>query len=109
MDWQHLSSEHAIEEITELSKDKPVFVFKHSPTCSISALVLNRVEKNFRSENLSFIPIIVDVIKEKTISAAIAQKWHVHHESPQALFIQDGNCTYSASHMNIILKSFPNT
>lgn len=43
----------------------------------------------------------LDLIKHRDISAAVADVFQVHHESPQALLIQDGKCTFDASHSDI--------
>ena len=107
MDWLQASTDNAVQEIIALSEDKAVFVFKHSPSCATSLLVLNRVEKKFRSSDLHFTPFLVNVIKDRNISMAVAEKWQIRHESPQVLIIFHGECIYHASHMNILLKEFP--
>lgn len=43
----------------------------------------------------------LDLINYRDISAAIAETFHVHHESPQVLLIKDGECTLDASHGDI--------
>ena len=46
----------------------------------------------------------LDLLRFRPISQEIAQKFSVQHESPQLLLIQDGECSYDASHMGISLS-----
>jgi bacillithiol system protein YtxJ len=41
------------------------------------------------------------LIAYRPLSNAIAEIFGVHHESPQVLLIQDGECVYDASHYDI--------
>jgi bacillithiol system protein YtxJ len=43
----------------------------------------------------------LDLIAYRELSNKIATDFHVHHESPQVLLIQDGECIYDESHMGI--------
>ena len=46
----------------------------------------------------------LDLIAYREVSNAIASKFNVFHESPQILLIQNGKCTYHASHSDITLE-----
>ncbi|MBU3676751.1 MAG: DUF2847 family protein, partial [Chitinophagaceae bacterium] len=43
-----------------------------------------------------------DLIAYRPISQAIAERFQVHHESPQILLIHKGECILDASHNGII-------
>jgi bacillithiol system protein YtxJ len=43
----------------------------------------------------------LDLINHRDISAAIAEIFQVHHESPQTLLIKDGECILDSSHSDI--------
>jgi bacillithiol system protein YtxJ len=43
----------------------------------------------------------LDLISNREVSNAIAQKFSVHHESPQLLLIKNGECIYETSHGEI--------
>ena len=43
----------------------------------------------------------LDLIAHRDVSAAIAERYHVHHESPQVIILKQGDATYDASHTEI--------
>ena len=42
--WTHLTEEKQLDELITLSDDNPVFIFKHSTTCGISAQAKENLE-----------------------------------------------------------------
>ncbi len=100
MKWVELTTLEQVEEANELSFSKPVLVYKHSTRCSISAAALGRLERKWREDN-ELVPYFIDVIKDRNVSNAVAARYHVEHESPQILFIRNGKCEFSRSHMAI--------
>jgi bacillithiol system protein YtxJ len=99
MNWIPLTSEDQLSKISSLSTERPQVIFKHSTRCSISSMALSRLERSAPSDTVDF--YYLDLIKYRTISAAIAEKYQVAHESPQILLIKNGKCTYDESHMGI--------
>ena len=99
MDWKHLTSIDQLETITANSFNTPQVLFKHSTRCSISSMALNRLESSTPPTGIDF--YLLDLLQHRDISAAIADKFKVHHESPQVLVIMSGECTYDESHMGI--------
>ncbi|UMB55492.1 bacillithiol system redox-active protein YtxJ [Lutibacter sp. A64] len=102
--WIPLTETNQLQDIVELSKDKLVVVFKHSTRCGISTGVLSKFEKLTDStiETVAF--YYLDLLKYRTISNEIAQKFNVYHQSPQAIFLKDGVVVNHASHYDIISK-----
>ena len=43
----------------------------------------------------------LDLLQHRNISGGIAERFKVHHESPQLLIIKDGECIYETSHGEI--------
>jgi len=43
----------------------------------------------------------LDLIAYREISNAIAERFQVHHESPQVILVKNGEAVYDASHMEI--------
>jgi bacillithiol system protein YtxJ len=82
--------------------DVPFLLFKHSKRCSISALVLNRF-KPFVDSISEKIPVyMVDVVSQRPYSLAIADRFQVHHESPQViLYTPEKDVVLVASHLEI--------
>ena len=102
MNWITLSEESQLEQIKEESRQQPVVIFKHSTTCSISAMAKNRLERETPAANTLF--YYLDLKTYRAISNKIAEDFHVHHESPQILLIKNGECTYEESHNGISMK-----
>lgn len=60
----------------------------------------NRMEQLSGNDNAAF--FLVDVVGNRPISMKIAEEYQVHHESPQALLIVNGECVYDESHNGIL-------
>jgi bacillithiol system protein YtxJ len=102
--WQPLKQLEQIDALAEESKNQPVVIFKHSTSCSISATAKSRLERQWQDAGLNEIKIYyLDLLSYRPVSNEIADFFKVRHESPQLLLIQDGICTYNASHMGIKL------
>jgi bacillithiol system protein YtxJ len=102
--WQTINQVAQIETLAEESKDKPVVIFKHSTSCSISSTAKSRLERQWQEAGLENVqPYYLDLLAFRPVSNSIAEFFQVRHESPQLLLIQDGVCTYHASHMSIKL------
>jgi len=94
-----------LAEIDLLSQEKPVVIFKHSTRCSISAMVFNRFEQNYKKLNAEELPVYyLDLLNYRNISNEIAAKYGVEHQSPQTLLIKNGKCIHNASHTDIELS-----
>ena len=98
--WTNLTSVDQLEEVDKKSREKPVLLFKHSTRCSISAMSLARFERSYEEE-ASFKPYFLDLISHRDVSNAIAERYGVRHESPQAILIKDGKAVFHSSHMGI--------
>lgn len=113
MNWKLLTTEEEIQKIIEFSDTKPVLIFKYSGRCSICDRVQDIMESDW-SENESaneekITPYFLDLVRYRNVSNAVARKFNVMHESPQALVIKNGKIVYTESHGHIrfdeILKS----
>ena len=104
MDWIEMNSETVLEDAVKGSfKNKGVAIFKHSTRCSISRVAQSRLSSkwDFKDD----LPIYhLDLIRYRSLSNLIADKFNVQHESPQLLLIKDGKCIYHASHLAISVK-----
>ncbi|MDU0369761.1 bacillithiol system redox-active protein YtxJ [Hymenobacter endophyticus] len=103
--WQPLTESEQLTDIVRESFEQPVLIFKHSTTCSISAMAKGKVERQWDDAGLDNAKIYyLDLLRFRPISQEIAQKFSIHHESPQLLLIQNGECTLDSSHMGIKLS-----
>lgn len=102
MNWNRLDSIEILDRIIEESKENPVVIFKHSTSCSISAMALNRLERGWNDSEMGGVKAYyLDLIAYRDISNAIVEKFGVMHQSPQVLLIKNGECVYDDSHMGI--------
>lgn len=99
MEWKVLRDDNELNEIVKKSETLPQVIFKHSTRCSISSVAKNRLEKASAPSGADF--YYLDIISYRSISNNIAERFMVHHESPQVLVIRNGNCIYDESHMGI--------
>jgi bacillithiol system protein YtxJ len=101
MNWIPLTAPEQLQSIVERSQRVPCLIFKHSTRCSISAMAKYRLEDdwNFAPDELE--AYYLDLLAYRPISALIAETFQVHHESPQALLIAQGECIHDASHLDI--------
>ena len=102
MNWIALTESNQLQTINEESFKHPVLILKHSTTCSISKTALNRLERNWKQENVGDLkPYYLDLLNYRPISAEIAASFKVEHQSPQVLVIHNGESIYDASHFDI--------
>ncbi len=101
MNWNSINSSKHLDEIIELSKSSDCLILKHSTTCPISSMAKMRLESKWDSESLNIKPFYLDLLSYRPISNEIAERFNVHHESPQILLIRNGECIYDESHMDI--------
>ncbi|MBX0291540.1 bacillithiol system redox-active protein YtxJ [Hymenobacter sp. HSC-4F20] len=103
--WQPLTQAEQLSDIVRESYEQPVLIFKHSTSCSISAAAKGKVERQWDDAGLENTKLYyLDLLRFRPISNEIAEKFGVRHESPQLLLIQNGECSYDASHMGIRLS-----
>jgi bacillithiol system protein YtxJ len=101
MNWIALTTTDQLNEIEACSQQVPCLIFKHSTRCNISSMAKFRLEDDWAFDPSQIEPYYLDLLNYRPISAAIADKFQVHHESPQALLIVRGECVYDASHLDI--------
>ena len=85
------------DRLLALSHEKPVFLFKHSTRCPISAGRW-RVLQGFAEQEprADFYRLLV--IEDRSLSLDVAQKTGVRHQSPQILLFYDGKVVWDTSH-----------
>jgi bacillithiol system protein YtxJ len=99
----------ALESVTDLdeairaSHTRPILILKHSATCGISAAALEEVEEVAELTALDppIEAFVVSVQFGAEVSAAIANRFRLRHESPQALIVHKGILTWHASHFHV--------
>ncbi len=104
--WLPLTDATQLQSIAQESHEHPVFIFKHSTTCSISAAAKAKLERQWPDASLPADATIyyLDLLRYRPISGQIASEFSIEHQSPQLLMLQDGQVRYHASHMGIRLS-----
>lgn len=87
------------------STTRPVFVFKHSTSCPISANAYQEYQSYLNDANTAVDYILVKVIESREVSNKIADDLGVKHESPQAILVKDKQPVWHTSHQAITQES----
>lgn len=103
MNWITLNNISQLDEIRENSNQRPQIIFKHSTRCSISSMVLKRLEREGVPDSMDF--YFLDLIKYRDISNRVSEMFNVSHESPQVLLIKKAECVYDESHYAISMDA----
>ena len=114
----------ALDETIASSSERPVFVYKHSTVCPVSARAADHYHEfadhfadgdgdtdGDTDEDASTPPPLftqVMVIENRDLSNEIESRLGVRHESPQLLLLRDGKVTWHASHFSITGKDIKN-
>ncbi len=96
-----LETEDQINEIISESQNEHIIIFKHSTTCGISKMVFNKFEKNFDKLIKDIKYYYLDLLKYRSLSNFVAEKFDITHQSPQVLLIKNGEVIYHKSHFSI--------
>ena len=98
--WKQLTDLGQLNEIIDLSTEKPVVILKHSTRCSISRMVLKQFENEYDLQD-KVVPYFLDLLEHRDVSNEIASRFGVAHQSPQLIVIKNGVAVYNASHESI--------
>lgn len=97
---RHCRGEEDYRRALEESRERPVFLLKHSVTCGVSAG--GREEFRRFAEEEEDVPCWEMVVQEeRELSSLIAEETGVRHESPQAFLFRNGEVLWAASHWEI--------
>jgi bacillithiol system protein YtxJ len=90
-----IADANALEELFELSHNRPVVLFKHSSTCPVSSTAYQEM-----SQYGGDISLLV-VQRARELSRAVESRTGVRHESPQAIVLRNGQAVWTASHWKV--------
>ncbi|HPF14978.1 MAG: bacillithiol system redox-active protein YtxJ [Planctomycetes bacterium] len=102
-----IDPEAALAELRHRSQETPVWVFKQSPICPIS----HRAQAEFEAwvGDHSGDPVaytVIDVIAQRTLARGLTAALGIQHESPQALYFQQGELAWHGSHGQLTQSRF---
>lgn len=96
--WGALSSVKALDTIIQASHEKPQLLFKHSTRCGISVGALDNMIQAWDLSSDEVDVHILDLLNHRDVSAAIAEKTGIPHQSPQAILLVKGKVAYHKTH-----------
>ncbi len=111
---EEIKSVDALEQVLEEHGESGALLFKHSTACPISLGAHREVQRYWVSVTDAEQPqgdsahpplYLVKVIESRPVSNDIADRFGVQHQSPQMLFIRDGQSVWDASHGAIIAET----
>ena len=102
MNWIPLESAEQVDEIKK--QEGYSIIFKHSTRCPISLMAKRRLEMDKEQLPEDLTCYFLDLIKYRDVSNFVAQRFQVHHESPQLLVIKNGECILDQSHSSVSLE-----
>ncbi|MFX3625430.1 MAG: bacillithiol system redox-active protein YtxJ [Ectobacillus sp.] len=90
------------QDLNNVLREHSAFIlFKHSLTCPISRAAY----EEFQSYEETVPAFYLYVQEARPLSNGIAERFGVRHESPQVLYIKDGEVVWHASHWSITKKA----
>lgn len=98
---QPLTDVAQIDTVLSASSQRALALFKHSPTCGISAHVNYNLMPLVRDETLDVNWFLISVRAHRDVSDAIADRLKVRHASPQLIVVRNGAVVWHASHFGI--------
>lgn len=95
----------ALDEIFEQSRLGPVWIFKHSLTCSISSRAWSEFQRFAGTKSDDGVFILIEVQNARVVSDAVGVRTGVRHQSPQAILLRNAAAAWHASHSSIHLAA----
>lgn len=90
-----IDDQAALDSLLADSQTRPVIVFKHSNSCSISSRAYREMERFEGDVNI----LVVQSARE--VSRELANLTGVRHETPQVIILRDGKAVWDASHFDV--------
>jgi bacillithiol system protein YtxJ len=88
------------EQLVAECQDRPVFLFKHSTSCPISASRWQLFQRFADREPRAAYHRVL-VIQDRAMSTHVAQETGIRHQSPQVILLHRGKPVWNASHYSI--------
>jgi bacillithiol system protein YtxJ len=101
---EQLRELESVEDLTDAlneSVKRPILLFKHSLTCSISLRAFDALQSYLEQADSRISYNLITVQTGRDISELAASTLRVTHESPQAILVRNGREVWNASHFDI--------
>ena len=88
------------EDIKNSSRNRNVFIFKHSSRCGISSMVKKRFEKQLNDRELDYYYLHIQT--HRNLSNRLAEELNIRHESPQLIVLNSERVIAHGSHYDLL-------
>ena len=100
VNWVSLHDMEQLNYLDDTSHHHTQVIFKHSTSCHISSMVKRSFQaESHPEEGITY--YLLDLLRNRDISNAIAERYGVRHESPQVLVIRNGEVVAHGSHHEV--------
>lgn len=89
----------ALDSLATRSFEEPTVIYKHSMTCTLSAVARQEMAAFCRESGRPVYEVVVQ--RARALSDAIAERFGVRHESPQVIVLFRGEPQFHASHRRV--------
>ena len=96
--FRTISTLDELEAAIADSSERPSVIFKHSPTCGLSAMAFESIREFLQQSETSANWFLLSVRASREVSAAVTARFGIRHESPQALVLSEGKVVWHGSH-----------
>ena len=105
MNLNELNNIEELDGALAESHSRPILLFKHSLTCSISRHAFDELRSylNTADPRISYKLITVQTARE--VSDEAASRLKLEHQSPQAILVRNGRELWNASHYDITVSA----
>lgn len=88
------------DTLQRLLAEDEALVYKHSTRCPTSSQSKHQIIRLAKSK--PELPVyVVDVLSDRAVSRAAAERLGVRHESPQAILVRNGKAVWHVSHYGV--------
>jgi bacillithiol system protein YtxJ len=91
----------ALEAAIAESRERPVFIFKHSRSCGISCEAYDEVHAHIADAAVEASYTLITVQSHRRVSDEATARLGIRHETPQVILLRDGVPVWNASHFRI--------
>lgn len=95
---QEIQNEEQLGQAVAASEGQPVFLFKHSTRCPISAGAKRNVDAYLEKTPDAPPFHMINVVESRPVALKTAERLGVEHQSPQLILLKDGKPVWNASH-----------
>jgi len=104
----HLYELYTVDDLNKAlaeSSSRPVLIFKHSNTCSISTRAFAEFQTYLEQADPEVGYYLITVQNARAVSNEAASRLAVEHQSPQAILVRENRQRWNKSHFGISVSA----